>query len=243
MDMAPNKNNKSKRKSNKSLFFAIGIIAIILIGVGAYIALGQSGQPAKVSPSSTPAPTTFTGTTTPAPTSSVTSPPTSETDPLYVGGTKVLLQTSVGNITLEMRNDKPITTTNFVNLVNKGIYDGTIFHRVIAGFMIQGGQNSSANVATIPDEIGNNNHNLPYTIAMAKTSDPNSATSQFFINVANNGVNSGPTFDSTYAVFGKVIAGQSVVDAIANAPVTSNAYEANSTPINPVTVLKATIIP
>ena len=243
MDMAPNKNNKSKRKSNRNLFFAIGIIAIVLIGIGAYGVLGQSGQPAKVSPTSTPAPTTFTGTPTPAPTSSVTTSPTSETDPLYVGGTKVLLQTSVGNITLEMRNDKPITTTNFVNLVNKGIYDGTIFQRVIAGFMVQGGQNSSANVATIPDEIGNNNHNLPYTIAMAKTNDPNSATSQFFINVANNGVNNGPTFDSTYTVFGKVIAGQSVVDAIANAPVTSNAYEANSTPINPVTVLKATVIP
>ena len=243
MDMAPNKNNKSKRKSNKISVLCnrdnryhphrcrgihrVRAIwstrkSIAFIYASAYNFHGYNNTCAN---------------------SSVTSPPTSETDPLYVGGTKVLLQTSVGNITLEMRNDKPITTTNFVNLVNKGIYDGTIFHRVIAGFMIQGGQNSSANVATIPDEIGNNNHNLPYTIAMAKTSDPNSATSQFFINVANNGVNSGPTFDSTYAVFGKVIAGQSVVDAIANAPVTSNAYEANSTPINPVTVLKATIIP
>lgn len=241
--MAPNKNNKSKHKSNKTFFFAIGIIAIMLVGIGAYVVLGRSNQPGNVlpTPTPTPAPTTFNGTPTPNP--SPTTSPTGETDPLYVGGTKVLLQTSVGNITLEMRNDKPITTTNFVNLVNKGIYAGTIFHRVIAGFMIQGGQNSSANVATIPDEIGNNNHNLPYTVAMAKTSDPNSATSQFFINVANNGVNSGPTFDSTYTVFGKVIAGQSVVDAIANAPVTSNAYEANSTPINPVTVLKATVIP
>jgi cyclophilin family peptidyl-prolyl cis-trans isomerase len=244
MDMAPNKNNKSKRKSNKTLFLAIGIIAIILIGVGAYIVVGRANQPSNISPTPTPtpAPTTFNGTPTPTPATSATTSPTSDTDPLYVGGTKVLLQTSAGNITLELRNDKPITTNNFVNLVNKGIYDGTIFQRVIAGFMIQGGENDSANVATIPDEIGSNNRNVAYTIAMAKTNDPNSATSQFFINVADNGVNNAPSFDSTYTVFGKVIAGQSVVDAIANAPVTSNAYEANSTPINPVTVLKATVI-
>jgi cyclophilin family peptidyl-prolyl cis-trans isomerase len=113
--------------------------------------------------------------------------------------------------------------------------------------MIQGGENDSANVATIPDEIGNNNRNLAYTIAMAKTSAPNSATSQFFINVADNGNmvvdNQGTKFDAVYTVFGNVTAGQSVVDAIANAPVTSNAYEQNSTPINPVTVIKATVLP
>ena len=82
---------------------------------------------------------------------------------------------------------------------------------------------------------------------MAKTSHPKSATSQFFINVVDNGANpidqDGTTFDGTYSVFGKVIDGQNVVNAIANAPVTSNAYEANSTPINPVTINKATILP
>ena len=144
-----------------------------------------------------------------------------------------------------MRSDKPITTTNFINLVQQGKYDGTVFHRVIDGFMIQGGAISSS-IPTIADEIGNNNRNVAYTIAMAKTSDPNSATSQFFINVADNGNmaidQAGTKFDAVYTVFGKVTSGQSVVDEIAKAPVTSNAYEQNSTPITPVTVIKATIL-
>jgi len=223
--MTPNKSRRPpKKKSNKTLFLAIGIIAIIIVGVAAFAMLGQGKQTANpsTSPTSTPVPSTS---------------PTA---------TQVLLQTTAGNITLELRSDKPITTANFVNLVNKGVYDGTIFHRVIAGFMIQGGENDSANVAKINDEIGSNNRNLQYTIAMAKTSVPNSATSEFFINVVDNGNNvvdqAGTKFDAVYTVFGKVIAGQSVVDAIANAPVTSNAYEHNSTPINPVTVIKATIL-
>jgi cyclophilin family peptidyl-prolyl cis-trans isomerase len=232
--MSPN--NKFKRKSNKNLLLVIGIIAIIIIGIGAYVVYRQMNQPANVTPTPTP---------TPNPTStSPTASPTSETDPLYVGGTQVLLQTSAGNITLELRNDKPITTANFINIVNHGWYDSTAFHRVIAGFMIQGG-GISQSIPAIADEIGNSNHNTIYTITMAKTSQPNSATSEFFINVADNSqitYQDGTTFDGTYSVFGKVIAGQSVVDAIANAPVTSNAYEANSTPINPVTILKATVI-
>jgi cyclophilin family peptidyl-prolyl cis-trans isomerase len=148
----------------------------------------------------------------------------------------------MGDITIELRNDMPITAGNFKRLVQKGTYNGTIFHRVIAGFMIQGGENQSINVPTIPDEIGNDNHNLPYTIAMAKTSAPNSATSEFFINVANNGGANNPSFDSTYTVFGTVISGQSVVNAIANAPVTTNSSGENSQPVNPVTIIKAVII-
>ncbi len=237
--MSPNKNSRpAKRKSNKMLFLAIGIIVIILIGVGAYIVLGQSGNNASTT-TSTP-----TATPTMSPSTSPTATPT-ETDSNYVGATQVLLQTSAGNITIALRNDKPITTANFINLINRGVYDGTTFQRVIAGFMIQGGENDSANVATIPDEIGTNNYNLPYTIAMAKTSQPNSATSQFFINVADNSkitYQDGSTFDGTYTVFGKVIAGQSVVDAIANAPVTTNVYGENSQPINPVTLIKATVL-
>ena len=153
--------------------------------------------------------------------------------PIYP--TKVLLQTSVGNITLELRSDKPITTTNFINLVQQGKYDGTVFHRVIAGFMIQGGAISDT-TPTIADEIGSNNRNVAYTIAMAKTSEPNSATSQFFINVADNGNNpidqQGTKFDTVYAVFGRVVEGQNVVNAIANAQVTDNPYthEPNSYP-------------
>jgi peptidyl-prolyl cis-trans isomerase A (cyclophilin A) len=231
--MTPNKNSKvSKRKSNKTLWLAIGIIAIIIVGIGAYIMLGQTAnQPATTSP-------------TPTPTASPSVSPTTD-HPEYANATKVLLQTTAGNITLELRADKPITTANFINLVKEGMYNGTIFHRVIAGFMIQGGAISQS-IPTIPDEIGNDNRNLPYTIAMAKTSDPNSATSQFFINVADNGNNpidqAGTKFDTVYAVFGRVILGQSVVDAITNAAVTTNQYGENSQPVQPVTLIKATIV-
>ena len=226
-----------KKKSNKTLFLAIGIIAIIIIGVGVYIVLGQSAnQPANSTPTPTP---------TSAPTAS-TSPLVTPSDPHYVNPTKVLLQTRIGNITLELRSDKPITTTNFINLVQQGKYDGTIFHRVIAGFMIQGGA-ISGSTPTIADEIGSNNRNVAYTIAMAKTSDPNSATSQFFINVVDNGNNpidqAGTKFDAVYTVFGKVVEGQNVVDEIANAQVTANPYtHENSSPVNPVTLTKAAII-
>ena len=146
-----------------------------------------------------------------------------------------------------MATDKPITTANFINIVQKGWYDGTIFHRVIAGFMIQGG-GISQTVPTIKDEIGTNNHNYKYTIAMAKTSSPNSATNEFFINAADNsGITypDGSTFDGTYTVFGTVISGQSVVDTIANAPATANPNNPSeiSVPVNPVTIIKASIVP
>ena len=239
--MAPNKNpsKKSKtlkRKSNKILFLAIGIVALVLIGIGAYLLLGQSANQPNTSPTPTPSQ---------SPSASQTPPPTS--DPSYVNPTKVLLQTSVGNITLELRSDKPITTSNFINLAQQGKYDGSVFHRVIAGFMIQGGA-ISGTTPTIADEIGSNNRNVAYTIAMAKTSDPNSATSQFFINVADNGNipidQAGTKFDTVYAVFGKVVEGQNIVNAIANAQVTDNPYthEPNSYPISPVTLTKAAII-
>ncbi len=162
-------------------------------------------------------------------------------------GTLILFQTSAGDIIIQMRDDKPITTANFVNLVKKGFYDGTIFHRVIAGFMIQGGENRNRDVATIPDEIGNDNRNIQGTIAMAKTNQPNSATSQFFINVTDNGNNvldhAGTRFDQVYAVFGKVVEGMDLVLKISRAPVTKSIYGENSLPINPVVVKKAGILP
>ena len=237
--MSPNKNpNKKsktlKRKSNKILFLAIGIIVIVLIGIGAYILLGQSANQPNTSPTPTPSPSTSVSQT-PSPTTS---------DPSYVNPTKVLLQTSVGNITLELRSDKPITTSNFINLVQQGKYDGSVFHRVIAGFMIQGGA-ISGTTPTIADEIGKDNHNVAYTITMAKTSQPNSATSEFFINAADNSkiiYQDGSTFDGTYSVFGRVVSGQKVVDSIANAQVTTNDYGENSTPIHPVSIIKAAII-
>jgi peptidylprolyl isomerase len=152
----------------------------------------------------------------------------------------VLLQTSMGNITIELRDDKPITTSNFKNLIEQGIYDGTIFHRVIANFVVQGGQNTAVTVDTISDEIGSDNHNYRGTVAMAKTNEPDSATSQFFINVANNNeivYSDGTKFDETYTVFGKVTSGMDVVDEIANVDTDSN-YK----PLTDIVLIKAEII-
>jgi peptidylprolyl isomerase len=155
-------------------------------------------------------------------------------------GNKVLLKTSLGDITVQLRDDKPITTSNFKNLIEQGVYDGTIFHRVIADFMIQGGQNTDVTVATIPDEIGSDNHNCRGTIAMAKTSEPDSATSQFFINVANNNeivYNDGKEFDETYTVFGTVTSGMDVADAISTV-----ATDLNYQPLTDIILIKAEII-
>ncbi len=161
-------------------------------------------------------------------------------------GTLVLLRTSMGNITLQMRKDKPITVQRFVNLVDDGFYNGTVFHRVIAGFMIQGGNNPNLRVDPIPDEIGQNNRNVPGSIAMAKTSQPNSATSQFFINVADNGNNIidhiGTRFDAVFTVFGRVVDGMETVLKISRTTVARNLYGENSQPIQPITLVEAVVL-
>ena len=169
---------------------------------------------------------------------------TNQGSPATFSPTKVLLQTTAGNITIDLRTDKPITSGNFANLVREGKYDGTTFYRTVATFMIQSGK-LSGSVPTINDEIGSNNRNTPYSIAMAKTSQPNSATSEFFINVEDNGQKYSPSFDATYAVFGTVISGKDIVDAIANAPATENPniHGEISVPVNPVTIIKASIVP
>ena len=237
--MAPNKNKKSsQQKSMNRLFLVIGLIVIVVLAIGiAYAVIGNSGA------NSTPTPT-------PTPTASPTPAATTSTTPIINNeysdsSIKVLLHTSAGDITLQLRNDKPITTTNFKNIVQSGSYDGTTFYRTITGFMIQGGQIAHP-VSSIKDEIGNDNHNVAYTIAMAKTSAPNSATNEFFINAADNSkidYGNGVTFDNTYTVFGKVISGQNIVDTIANAPATQNPNNPNeiSAPVHPVTILSATI--
>jgi len=135
---------------------------------------------------------------------------------------KVELQTNHGRIVIELDDEKaPATTENFLNYVKKGHYDGTIFHRVIKGFMIQGGGMESgmkqkATDATIQNESSNGLTNDKYTLAMARTSAPHSASSQFFINTKNNGfLNKAESSDGWgYAVFGKVVEGQEIVDAI-----------------------------
>ena len=127
--------------------------------------------------------------------------------------TRIRLVTSMGDITIELYDDMPITSENFRNLTKHGIYDGTAFHRVVADFVIQGGDASSKgiDVPTIPDELPNKHSNLKGSVAMAKTDEPNSATSQFYINLEDN-----THLDDNYSVFGNVVLGLSVVDAIGN---------------------------
>ena len=150
--------------------------------------------------------------------------------------TKVLLRTSMGDITIALRNDMPITTGNFKNLVQKGTYNGTIFHRVIPGFMIQGGDPTGTgygdpSIPDIKDEFTRTNRNDRGTIAMANAG-PNTGSSQFFINQANNNF-----LDDKHPAFGKVTAGMDVVDKIAKVPRNSN-----DKPKTNVTIINASIV-
>lgn len=135
----------------------------------------------------------------------------------------VKLLTNFGEITLELNAEKaPITTANFLEYVDNGFYNGMIFHRVIDGFMIQGGgfdatMNQKESAAEIKNEADNGLANEQYTVAMARTSAPHSASSQFFINVGNNEFlnHTAPTSSGWgYCVFGKVTAGMDVIDKI-----------------------------
>tara|TARA_S200000501_G_scaffold372553_1_gene417795 strand:+ start:1475 stop:1969 length:495 start_codon:yes stop_codon:yes gene_type:complete len=135
----------------------------------------------------------------------------------------VKIITNCGAIIIELNNqDAPITVENFLNYINKGFYHGTIFHRVIDNFMIQGGGFEQGMTEKITDdpienEADNGLKNKNYSIAMARTSDPHSATSQFFINVNDNDFLNYPGSDGWgYCVFGKVIEGFEVIDHIKN---------------------------
>jgi peptidylprolyl isomerase len=127
-------------------------------------------------------------------------------------GKRVLLKTSMGDIILQLYEDMPITAGNFQKLVEKGFYDGTIFHRIISGFMIQGGDPTGTGCGgpgyAIKDEFTRKNKNDRYTISMANAG-PNTGGSQFFINLVNNNF-----LDSKHPVFGKVVEGLDVVDAL-----------------------------
>jgi len=137
-----------------------------------------------------------------------------------IKSTVVMLETSKGNIEIELdANAAPITVENFLQYVNDGHYDGTVFHRVIEGFMIQGGGfttdgNEKSTRSPIKLESQNGLKNDKGTVAMARTSIPDSATSQFFVNVVDNGfLNAAPGNDG-YAVFGKITSGMDIVEAI-----------------------------
>jgi len=151
---------------------------------------------------------------------------------------KILLRTSMGNITLQLYDDMPITTGNFKYHVKRGTYDGTIFHRVIKDFMIQGGDPTGTgagdpNIPAIPDEFTAHNANLRGTIAMANAG-PNTGSTQFFINIGENN----DYLNDKHPVFGWVTSGMNVVDAIGKVAVDVN----SNRPLENVMLIKAEFI-
>lgn len=176
---------------------------------------------------------------------------TIQSNSLLAANPKVLMETSKGNVTLELYPDKaPKTVENFLSYTNAGSYDETIFHRVIKGFMNQGGGFTTdykkvETNAPIPNEAFNGLKNNRGTIAMARTNAPHSATNQFFINTANN-----TALDHTeksmrgwgYAVFGKVISGMDVIDRIANVKTGIGFEGRGDVPQEQVIILKMTEI-
>ena len=160
------------------------------------------------------------------------------------------LETSHGTIRLELDDEKaPATVKNFITNVENGHYDGTVFHRVIKGFMVQGGgfepgmqQKPTGNA--IQNEASNGLKNAKYTVAMARTSAPHSATAQFFINAADNAFldfKSETPQGWGYAVFGKVVKGSEVIDAIEQVR-TGNRAGHSDVPLDDVTITRATVV-
>jgi peptidyl-prolyl cis-trans isomerase B (cyclophilin B) len=162
----------------------------------------------------------------------------------------VEMETSAGTMRIELDEENaPLSTGNFIDYVRKGHYDGTVFHRVIKGFMLQGGgfdaqMGQKPTAAAIQNEANNGLKNKRYTLAMARTSAPHSATSQFFINTVDNGF-----LDFTaesaqgwgYAVFGRVVHGTEVVDAIEKVR-TGNRGGHSDVPVEPVTIVRAVVV-
>lgn len=161
--------------------------------------------------------------------------------------TKVLLKTNMGDIVIELDKDSsPITVENFLSYVKEGAYDGTVFHRVIDNFMIQGGGFTSSGKEKpthepIKLESNNGLKNEKYTLAMARTTIPDSATNQFFINTNNNEFLNYGVRDEGYAVFGKVVEGMEVVDKISKVQTTTKNGMADW-PVKDVIIEKAEII-
>jgi peptidyl-prolyl cis-trans isomerase A (cyclophilin A)/peptidyl-prolyl cis-trans isomerase B (cyclophilin B) len=154
----------------------------------------------------------------------------------------VVMKTSLGEIRIELNQEKaPVSVANFLGYVNKKFYDGTIFHRVISSFMIQGGGFTTEGVkktagTPIKNEASNGLKNVRGSIAMARTADPNSATCQFFINVVDNAALDYPGRDGAgYAVFGQVVAGMDVVDKIKAVP-TGEKYGMRDVPLTNVVI-------
>jgi len=171
----------------------------------------------------------------PATTQATQSAGTASMTPTAESQKMVRLETNMGNITIALAPDMPITAGNFETLVKKGFYDGVIFHRVINGFMIQGGDPAGTGRGgpgyMIKDEFTNNNRNDRGTISMANAG-PNTGGSQFFINLVNNNF-----LDSKHPVFGKVAEGMDIVDKIAKTKT-----DAGDRPVQNVTIIRAVMV-
>lgn len=163
---------------------------------------------------------------------------------------RVKMSTSQGDFIISLNAEKaPKTVANFLAYVKDGFFDGTIFHRVIDGFMIQGGGfepglKQKPTKATVENEANNGLKNNKYTLAMARTSDPHSATAQFFINVANNDFlnHTAPTAQGWgYAVFGEVVEGQDVIDKMKGVPTANSGFHQN-VPTTDVVITKAVVL-
>jgi len=161
-------------------------------------------------------------------------------------GPVVVLETSLGRIRIGLYDDKsPVSTENFLKYVRKGHYNGTIFHRVMPNFMIQGGgmtpdMTEKPTDAPIRNEARNGVRNSRGTVAMARTNDPNSATSQFFINLKDNAFLDFGIRGAGYSVFGEVLEGMDVVDKIAAVPTTRRSQQ-DDVPVTPVLITSAKV--
>jgi cyclophilin family peptidyl-prolyl cis-trans isomerase len=169
----------------------------------------------------------------------------------HAANPRVEMKTSQGDVVIELYADKaPKTVENFLEYANSGFYNGTVFHRVIDGFMIQGGGfdshlNQKPTRAPIRNEADNGLKNTLYTVAMARKMDPHSASAQFFINVADNGFldYTAPTFDGWgYCVFGKVVKGQEVVDKIARMRTGAAGPFPKDVPLEPVVIKEVKLL-
>ena len=156
----------------------------------------------------------------------------------------IVLKTSMGDIAVELYSEEaPVTVDNFLKYVDDGFFDGTVFHRVIPGFVIQGGgfaknMERKETRAPIRNEAENGLRNERGTLSMARTQDIHSATSQFFINLGDNKVLDHGKRDFGYAVFGRVVSGMDVVDRIASAPTTTRGVH-RDVPVDPVCIESA----
>lgn len=159
----------------------------------------------------------------------------------------IRFETTLGNLDIELFPDEaPITAENFLSYVRSGFFDSTVFHRVIPGFMVQGGgftaemQNKQTE-APIQNEAENGLKNLRGTLSMARTNDPHSATSQFFINLVDNAFLDKSAGNDGYAVFGKITSGMEVVDAMAKVD-TGRSGMHDDVPVDPIEITAATVI-